>query len=93
LLQIMQALERVSGVPAPRLRLPYPAVLAFAHAAKLVSRITGKPALVTPEGIKTLQEPYDMSSAKAARELGATFRPFDETLRDEIAWFQRRRVN
>jgi dihydroflavonol-4-reductase len=88
--EIMQSLERVSGVPAPRLRLPYPAMLAFAYVSKIVSRVTGAPTLVTPEAVKTLQEDYDMSSAKAMRELGATFRPFEETLRDEIAWFARR---
>jgi dihydroflavonol-4-reductase len=90
--EIMQSLERVSGVPAPRLRLPYPAMLAFAYVSKIVSRVTGAPTLVTPEAVKTLQEDYDMSSAKAMRELGATFRPFEETLRDEIAWFARRQV-
>jgi dihydroflavonol-4-reductase len=92
LAQIMETLEQISGVPAPRLRLPYPVMLGFAHVSKLVSRITGKPALVTPEAVKTLQEPYDVSSAKAVRELGAAFRPLAETLRDEIAWFQQRGV-
>lgn len=33
-----------------------------------------------------------MSSAKAMRELGVTFRPLEETLRDEIAWFNERQV-
>jgi dihydroflavonol-4-reductase len=28
------------------------------------------------------------SSAKAVRELGVTFRPLEETLRDEVAWFR-----
>jgi dihydroflavonol-4-reductase len=91
--QIAEMLEKVSGVPAPCLQLPYPAMLAFAYVSKLVSRITGAPVLVTPEAIRTLQEPYDVSSAKAERELGATFRPFEDTLRDEIAWFRERHVN
>jgi hypothetical protein len=30
-----------------------------------------------------------LSSAKAERELGATFRPLRETLQDEVNWFQR----
>ena len=29
-----------------------------------------------------------VSSAKALRELACTFRPFEETLRDEIAWYR-----
>jgi len=93
LLEISQTLERLSGIPAPRLRVPYTAMLGFAYVSKLVSRLTGAPALVTPEALKTLQEDYDVSSAKAMRELGVTFRPLEETLRDEIAWFRARSVN
>lgn len=91
--EIVQTLERVSGLRGPRLELPYPVMLAFAYASKFVGRITGAPVLVTPEAIRTLQEPYDMSSAKAVRELGATFRPLEDTLRDEIAWFRQRQVH
>lgn len=90
--EIVQTLERISGVPGPRLRLNYPIALLFAYASQFVSRVTGAPALVTPEAIRTLQEDYDISSAKAMRELGVTFRPLEETLRDEIAWFRQRQV-
>jgi dihydroflavonol-4-reductase len=91
--EIILTLERVSGVPAPRLRLPYFAILGFAYVSKFVGRLTGAPVLVTPEALRTLQENYAMSSAKAVRELGATFRPLEETLRDEIAWFRHRQVH
>jgi len=91
--EILATLESVSGVPAPRLQLPYVAMLAFAHASKFYGRVTGKPVLVTPEAVKTLREDYDISSAKAMRELGATFRPFDGTVRDEIAWFRTHKVS
>lgn len=90
--EILETLEQVSGVAKPRLRLPYSVALAFAYVSKFVSRVTGAPTLVTPEAVKTLQEDYDMSSAKAMRELGVTFRPLEETLRDEIAWFNERQV-
>ncbi len=90
LLGIMETLERVSGIPKPRLRLPYAAMMGFAYASKFIGRVTGAPVLVTPEAIRTLQENYDMSSDKAMKELGVSFRPLEDTLRDEIAWFRRR---
>ena len=90
LLEISETLERVSGVPGPRLRLPYLPMLSFAYASKFFGRITGAPVLVTPEAIRTLQEGYDMSSEKAVRELGVSFRPLEATLRDEVAWFRAR---
>ncbi len=40
------------------------------------------------EGIRTMVARKFVSSEKAVRELGATFRPFEETLRDEVAWFR-----
>jgi nucleoside-diphosphate-sugar epimerase len=65
-------------------------MLAFAYASKFFGRTTGAPVLVTPEAIRTLQEGYDMSSEKAVRELGVSFRPLEATLRDEVAWFRAR---
>ncbi len=89
--QLFAMLEELSGVPAPRISVPYGVVLAVAHVSEAASRITGKPASMPVEGIKTLREPHPLSSAKAVRELGATFRPFKETLRDELAWYARHR--
>lgn len=88
--EILETLERVSGIPKPFLRLPYFAMMTFAHLSRLVGRLTGAPVLVTPEAIRTLQEEYEMTSAKAIRELGISFRPLEDTLRDEIAWFRQR---
>ena len=39
------------------------------------------------EGVKTLLPKHTISSAKAMRELGATFRPIEETLRDTVRWY------
>jgi hypothetical protein len=51
------------------LRLNYPTALLLAYVSQFVSRVTGAPALIAPEAIRTLQEDYDMSSPKAVREL------------------------
>ncbi|HMQ32292.1 MAG TPA: NAD-dependent epimerase/dehydratase family protein [Chloroflexaceae bacterium] len=89
--QLFALLEELSGVPAPRLSVPYGVVLAAAYASEALSRLSGQPATMPVEGIRTLREPHPTSSAKGARELGATFRPLRETLRDELAWFARHR--
>jgi dihydroflavonol-4-reductase len=92
LARILELLEHVSGVPAPRLRIPFALTLAYAWLSELYSRITGRPVLVTVNGVRTLQYPHVTSSAKARRELGASFRPLAETLRDEVAWFRGNQV-
>jgi dihydroflavonol-4-reductase len=85
---ILELLEELSGVPGPRIYPPYPVALAYGFASELYGRITGRPVLATAEGVRTLREARPTSSAKAISELGATFRPLRDTLRDEIAWFR-----
>ncbi|MEN9933485.1 MAG: hypothetical protein RLZZ387_64 [Chloroflexota bacterium] len=85
---IFRTLEEVSGVPAPRLPVPAPAALFYGWASEQYTRLTGKPALATVAGVRTLLEMHSMSSDKAVRELGVTFRPLRETLRDQVAWFR-----
>ena len=40
------------------------------------------------DGIKTLLARHSLSSAKAERELGVTFCPLEETLRDTVMWYR-----
>jgi dihydroflavonol-4-reductase len=86
--ELFQMLEQVSGVPAPRLPIPLPVMLAYAAASELYGRLSGKPVLATISGVRTLQARRQTRSDKAVRELGASFRPLVETLRDEVAWFR-----
>ncbi|MGH7893911.1 MAG: 3-beta hydroxysteroid dehydrogenase, partial [Candidatus Binatia bacterium] len=88
LTEVMAGLERVSGVPAPRRRIPHAAVMTFAWLAETAGRITGRPVLISREGVRTMHAKLRATSAKAERELGATFRPLDETLRDVVGWYR-----
>jgi dihydroflavonol-4-reductase len=86
--QVLTTLERVTGVPAPTRKIPYGLSLAVGAASQTWARITGSPALVTIAGLRILHAKVAVDSAKAVRELGASFRPFDETVRDEVEWFR-----
>jgi dihydroflavonol-4-reductase len=86
--QVLTTLERVAGVPAPTRKIPYGLSLAVGAASQTWARITGSPALVTIAGLRILHAKVAVDSAKAVRELGASFRPFDETVRDEVEWFR-----
>lgn len=85
---IMATLARVTGVPAPTRHIPYGLSLAVGAASQTWARLTGSQALVTLAGVRTIHGKNNVDSAKAIRELGATFRPFDDTVRDEVAWFR-----
>ncbi len=88
---ILKSLERTSGVPAPRLHIPYALSLAYAAGAEFLGRITGQSVLVSRESVHILHLKHTVVSDKAIRELGATFRPFEETMRDEVAWYRNNR--
>lgn len=86
--EMLSALERVSGIPGPRMRLPYSLAFAFACASEVWSRISGRPALMTRVALRSMNNPARATSARAERELDVRFRPFDETARDVVAWYR-----
>ncbi len=88
--EISHILEDVSGVPAPRRRVPYPLMMAVAGASELLGRATGRPVLISRDAVRTMRAKLQVDSAKAKRDLGATFRPLTDTLRDEVTWFKQR---
>jgi dihydroflavonol-4-reductase len=85
---LFRLLEELSGVPAPRTAVPYWAALGYAGVSETFGRLTGKPVLATVAGIRSLRDPRPLSPALAVRELGASFRPLRDTMRDTIAWFR-----
>lgn len=86
LAEVVQLLSQVSGKPAPRWKIPYAVALMAAAGAQLWSRLTRTPTVMSIEGIRLMNARLNASSAKAERELGVTFRPFEETLRDSLQW-------
>jgi dihydroflavonol-4-reductase len=88
LAEVMKTLAQVSGVAAPRGYIPYRMALLMAHASEALARLRGSNTLITVEGVRTLQDRATLSSARAVRELGATFRPVEDTLRDTVAWYR-----
>lgn len=85
---IALGLEAISGVKAPRLMLPSRLALTIAWWLETWAGWTGGVNPMPLGGIQTLLEKANLSSAKAERELGATFRPLRETLKDTVTWYR-----
>lgn len=77
------------GVPAPRAVAPWLA-LAGSGVIQLTDQLRHRPALVTTRATRVLidMDHQWISSARAQAELDVTFRPIEETLGDEAAWFR-----
>lgn len=85
--ELCKTLNQVTGIPAPRLHIPSGILRMIASLSEGWSRMSGKPTLITREGVDTLLDKQRVKSDKAIRELGVSFRPLHNTLSDEVNWF------
>jgi dihydroflavonol-4-reductase len=86
---IAQEVEKASGVKAPGIVMPNWLALSIANLSEQWSGLTSGKNPMPPAGLRTLMEKAQLSSAKAERELGATFRPLGETIQDTVAWYRK----
>lgn len=85
--EIFAILAGLTGLPAPRLRLPYLPVLLAAHGSEALSRLTGREPRVPLAGVRMARKFMYFDPTKAIRELGLCCRPAREALARAVAWF------
>ena len=77
----------LTGRRAPTIALPRRALFPLAWGAEAVARLTGREPFVTADALRMAGHHMYFTSAKAARDLGYTARPYREALADALAWF------
>ena len=88
--EILQLLAEVSGLPAPRFRIPYGVALAAGYMSEGIAAITKKPPAVPVVGVRLARHPMYFTAHKAVRELGLPQSPIEDALRDAVQWFRER---
>ncbi len=86
--EIFGLLEKLTGIPAPRVRLPYTPILLAAYANEALSRLTGKEPLIPLAGVQMAKKFMYFDTAKAVRELALPQTPVEEALKRAIDWFR-----
>ncbi|MGA8442170.1 MAG: hopanoid-associated sugar epimerase [Candidatus Sulfotelmatobacter sp.] len=86
--QILDTLGAISGLPSPKVKLPY----FFAYAAGLVDetvsgRLLGREPRATVETVRMGKKKMWASSEKATRQLGWKIVPAQDALRRAVEWF------
>lgn len=81
-------LEELTGIPAPRMRVPYVVALMAAHVDEALARITGKPPKAPLAGVRMARYKMFFNPAKAIRELGLPQTPPRQALADAVEWFK-----
>jgi dihydroflavonol-4-reductase len=88
--ELVTRTAKEAGVKIRLMRLPKPLMYFYGWAAEKVSEgFTHKEPPVTYGAARSFAEYAYFDNTKAKEELGLTFRPFEETLRDSIAWFRK----
>ncbi len=90
LAEIFAKLADLSGVKAPRWRLPYYPVLGLAYVNEVWSTwITRRPPMIPLTAVKMAKKYMFFDSQKAVRELGLPQTPIDQALLERgIQWFR-----
>ena len=87
--QILDKLATITGLPSPRIRVPYVMALATGVVDEMVTgRILGREPRATIDAVRMGRKKMFVSSAKAERELGWKQVPVDRALRRAVEWFQ-----
>ncbi|MFF9052748.1 NAD-dependent epimerase/dehydratase family protein [Streptomyces erythrochromogenes] len=86
--EICAAVVRAAGSGTVPRRLPAPAAMTIASVLEWRARARGAAPIATRTGMRTLLEGHHrrVSSARAVRELGLSFRPLEQTVADQAAW-------
>ncbi len=87
--QILDKLGQITGLPSPKVKLPY--MVAYAAGAfdeTITGRLLHGEPRATIETVRMGKKKMWASSAKAERELGWRTVPVDEALRRAVEWFR-----
>ena len=86
--QILDKLAAITGLPSPRVRLPYAVALASGVVDTVVTGVVlRREPRVTIDAVRMGRKKMFVSSAKAERELGWKAVPVDAALRRAVQWF------
>ena len=88
--EILETLARITGRPAPKVRIPYAVAYAFAAVDTAIAGITGKEPRAPLEAVKLARHKMFIDSDKARRELGYQSGNAEDALARAVEWFRGR---
>ncbi|HEX5399761.1 MAG TPA: hopanoid-associated sugar epimerase [Verrucomicrobiae bacterium] len=86
--QTLATLEEITGIPAPKMKIPHWIALAAAHVDEGISRFTHKPPKAPLAGVRMAKYKMWFNPAKAIHELGLPQTPPRQAFVDAVEWFR-----
>jgi dihydroflavonol-4-reductase len=86
--QILDKLAAITGLPSPKVKVPYVVALAAGVVDEVITgRMFGREPRATIDAVRMGRKKMFVTSAKAERELGWKTLPVDNSLRRAVEWF------
>ena len=87
LLELLTTLSNLTGVPVPRIRVPYAFGLAVAGMSEIwADRVSGKMPKATLTGVRLARRLMHFDPSRTLDEIGLRPRPIRRSLADAVAW-------
>jgi dihydroflavonol-4-reductase len=88
--ELFEYLGEVTGVRAPRWRVPYAVALLYAYAEEFVcDHVTGKTPMATVTGVRLTRRPFRFDGRRSASELGMPeMRSCREAIGESLEWYR-----
>jgi dihydroflavonol-4-reductase len=88
LCETLATLAEITGIPAPKIRIPYWTALATGYISEGIAFVTGLPPRVPLAGARMARDKMWFNPAKAIRELGLPQTPPKQAFADAVEWFR-----
>jgi dihydroflavonol-4-reductase len=86
--QMLDTLAKITGLPAPSLKIPHGLALGVAYASTVFSRMIGRAPGITIEGVKIAQHMMFVDCARSQHELGFKAGPVSAALERAVRWYE-----
>ena len=86
--EMLKTLEEITGIPAPKIKVPYWVAYRAAEVNEMISFFTRKPPRAPLAGVRMAKYKMWFNPGKAIRDLGLPQTPPKQALADAVEWFR-----
>jgi dihydroflavonol-4-reductase len=86
--QLLDTLQKITGLSAPTLKIPHGVALSVAYASTIFSRLIGEEPQIPIEGVKIARHKMFVDCSRAQRELGFQPGPVAAALERAVRWYE-----
>jgi dihydroflavonol-4-reductase len=86
--QMLDMLAKITGLPAPSLKISHHVALGVAYASTIFSRLVGKEPGIPIEGVRIAQHKMFVDCGRSQRELGFKAGPVAAALQRAVRWYE-----